>query len=106
VRRHEDAQVQDPVLLGPDQFLSVEQQDGLCRAIEHVQLRHPACLAGLADFDETLCERIVQDHVVGFGRVSRHQWNQRQIPERLLRSERDAPYCFEYFLRCCHRISP
>jgi len=61
--RGQEGQVQDPVLLGPDQLLAVEQQDGALAPVDQTQLRDPPPLGDLGDLDLPLGQGLVQGQV-------------------------------------------
>ena len=105
MRRHEDAQVQYPILLRADQFLAIEQQHRLVALVEDLELRHSACLARFLDPDRAQRKGFVEDGVVCLAGFIRHERNQCQVPECLRRSKRDGAHRFEHALYCCHRIS-
>ena len=51
---HQDGGVHDPVLLGPHQFLPVQDQDHPGGFVDHLQVRHMPALADLAHLDQAL----------------------------------------------------
>ena len=64
-RQH--TEIQNPVLLGPDQFLAVEQQDRLRAVVDEPQLRNAACLRNLGDAGTAALEGLVEQQVGWLG---------------------------------------
>ena len=62
-RRGQDAEVEDAVLLGADQFLAVQQQHRQVAVVDEAQLRHAAALAEFGDPGGPVRQGLVEEPV-------------------------------------------
>lgn len=63
--RCQHAEIQDPVLLGTDQFLAVEQQHGDVAVVDEAKLGHAAQFRCLGNPGATAGQGIAEEHIVG-----------------------------------------
>ena len=89
-RRHENREVQDPVLLGADEFFAVHQQDRPIALHHDLQLGHLAGVAHFGDLGPAARERLVQGEVLHLALGGAQQRHDRQILERGHGTERDV----------------
>jgi hypothetical protein len=64
VASDQDGDVEDAVLLGAHQFLTVQEQDALVGQVVEAQLGHGAALGELGDAGQVPLQRLVQGQVV------------------------------------------
>ena len=77
--RGQDAEVEDAVLLGADQFLPIQQQHGQVAIIDEAELRHAAALADLSDAGATQGQGLVEELVTRLGRTLGQQGQEGQV---------------------------
>jgi hypothetical protein len=94
--RHRPASTHDtgdhPVLLCPDEFLAVDDQNAVRTAIDDAQIRHAALLRNFRHFHQAQHQRIVEDAVARHSpclRVASEQWIHGNSAEHDRRSNDD-----------------
>ena len=93
LRRDQDRQVDDAVLLGADELLAIDDQRRAEIAIDDTQLGNPALLRHLGDLEKPVRQPLVQHRVEGRGLFRRcppaGERNHREVLKRDRRSEDD-----------------
>jgi hypothetical protein len=88
--RRQDAEIEDAVLLGADQFLAVEQEQQLAGAVAQAKLRHAAVLRDLADLGDAATDRLIEPQPAGRWRRGVDQRQDGEIAKDLRGANRQA----------------
>src|SRR5215204_3368477 len=77
MRRHQDGEIDDAVLLGADELLAIEDEDRLRAFVAHTQLRDASLLGDLGDLRPAIAEALIEGEVerltLGVGRAQQRQ---------------------------------
>lgn len=90
LRRGEHTEIEDPVLLGTHQLLTIEQEEWLPCTIEQLEMGDAALLGNLADFGKTTPEGLPKRQPPRRGCRGIEQGYDNQIAELLGGTERQA----------------
>ena len=87
----QDRRVDDPILIGADQFLTVEDQDSTIRGVLQQQPRYGCALVQLRDVEQVALERFVERQVIQRDLVLGQHGENRQILVGLGIAQRGLP---------------